>query len=228
MSYVNERGRCFWCINATKHWDEQQGTGLPLKWENRCINLVLHSFKVEDEGEHDERARQACCGQSSKSAHWKQCVASCLGLWRGHVSYFMLFILKYVSSDLIYLATLSCNNTGVLPSSFFIFYFFLKKKLTEAVIKCSCVLVLLAFSTLNFHLSGNEADDVNSEWNPWSMHQTSTCHWKMRYNGNHLYCNQGLSLFSTLDDKGEKNPPLLFARWGMMREKECFLYIKSK
>lgn len=38
------------------------------------------------------------------------------------------------------------------------------------------------------------------------MHQTSMCHLKMRDNENHLYCNQGLSLFSTLDDMGEKKP----------------------
>lgn len=104
-TWVNGRGRCFWCIKAAKHWDEQRGTGLPLKWENRCINQVLRSFKAKDEGERDERTRQACCGQSSKSAHWKQSVASCLGLWRGHVSYFKLFMLKYVWSDLLYLAT---------------------------------------------------------------------------------------------------------------------------
>lgn len=86
-TWVNERGRCFWCINVAKHRDEQQGTGVPLKWENRCINQVLRSFKVEDEGEHDERARQACCGQLNKSANWKQSVASSLGLWRGLLLY---------------------------------------------------------------------------------------------------------------------------------------------
>lgn len=71
------------------------------------------------------------------------------------------------------------------------------------------MLVLLVFSTLNFHLSGIGTEDVKSEWiQPWSTRQTSTCHLKMRDNENQLCCDGGTSIH-----------PSIFYRW---RRNVCF------
>lgn len=56
----------------------------------------------------------------------------------------------------------------------------------------------------------------------------STCHLKMKDNENHLHVvEELLGFFFNLGRRERKNPLLLFARWGMMREK-CFLYMESE